>query len=238
MDFSNILNDLKKLEGIRLNSIRPGAEITITEVDHVQKKVLVRSSCGKIQSRSFSEFQRIWEALLASPAIRVEEVLNGSGSSRNQPETIFANLPYIQWLKLDNKKHIAYVGKPTHAFGTLQQMDGMHVAELVKAGKTSLETRETLVVVSTNNVARAGKIIETLAGRAISVTQEGHYVYNYNSWMIVLADAEKHDIPCGTYIEISHIPFECAKNKLKINGECWDIIRVHHLNAVVKQYNE
>ena len=236
MDFSNILNDLKKLEGMHLNSIRPGAEITIAEVDYEQRKVLVKSSNGKIQSRSFSEFQRIWEALLSSPAIRVEEVLNGSGSSRNQPETIFANLPYIQWLKLDNKKHIAYVGKSTHAFGTLQQMDSIHVAELVQADKICSETGLTLVVVSTNNIAQTGKMIETFAGRTISVTREGHYVYNYNGWMIVMADSEKHDIPCGTYVEISHIPFECSKNKFAINGECWDIIRAHHLNAVVKRY--
>ena len=53
MDFSDILNDLKKLEGICLNSIRPGAEITITDVDFEQKKVMVRSSSGKIQSKSF-----------------------------------------------------------------------------------------------------------------------------------------------------------------------------------------
>jgi hypothetical protein len=64
MDFSDIINDLVKLEGMRLNSIRPGAEITIKEVDLDQKKVIVESSSGKLQSRPFSEFQRIWEALL------------------------------------------------------------------------------------------------------------------------------------------------------------------------------
>ena len=37
MDFSDIINDLVKLEGIRLNSIRPGAEITIQHVDIAQK---------------------------------------------------------------------------------------------------------------------------------------------------------------------------------------------------------
>ena len=123
MDFNELLNDIAKLEGLNLQSIRPGANITIEKVDLKQGKIIVINSSGKIFSRSIIEFQRIWKELLSEPAVRVEEVLRGSGSSRNQPETIFANLPYIEWLKITNKKHIAFVQKATHPYGTLKEMD-------------------------------------------------------------------------------------------------------------------
>ena len=71
MDFSDIIDDLVKLEGIRLNSIRPGAEITIKQVDLDQKKVVVESSSGKLHSRPFSEFQRIGEKCLVMMASRL-----------------------------------------------------------------------------------------------------------------------------------------------------------------------
>ena len=85
MDFTDVINDLIKMEGLRLNSIRPGAEIFIEKVDVEQKKISIRNKSGKIQNRYFAEMQRIWEALLSNPMIRVEDILNGSGSSRNQP---------------------------------------------------------------------------------------------------------------------------------------------------------
>ena len=43
MDFSDVINDLKKLEGMRLNSIRPGAEIVLDSVDITQKKIIVKT---------------------------------------------------------------------------------------------------------------------------------------------------------------------------------------------------
>ena len=79
MDFNELLNDIAKLEGLNLQSIRPGANITIEKVDLKQGKIIVINSSGKVFSRSIIEFQRIWEELLSEPAVRVEEVLRGSG---------------------------------------------------------------------------------------------------------------------------------------------------------------
>lgn len=232
MDFSDIINDLVKLEGIRLNSIRPGAEITIKEVDIDQKKVIVESSSGKLQSRPFSEFQRIWEALLASPAIRVEEVLNGSGSSRNQPETIFANLPYIQWLRIDNKKHIAYVKNATHPYGTIQQMDSMCVAQLsFKEAPTNTSKQEAILVV-TNNIASTSKSITSVVGKNAIAESEGLYVYRLNSKVVVLADTIKIQLPCGTYAEISDISSTtslCTRNFL---GSTWRVLATDDFKAI------
>lgn len=63
------------------------------------------------------------------PAAHVDSVLGGSGSSRSQPETILANLPYVEWLTVAGKKNIAYVGDDTHEKGTLHKMDDDKAAE-------------------------------------------------------------------------------------------------------------
>jgi hypothetical protein len=234
MDFSDIINDLVKLEGIRLNSIRPGAEITIKQVDLDQKKIIVESSLGKLHSRPFSEFQRIWEALLASPAIRVEEVLNGSGSSRNQPETIFANLPYIQWLKIDNKKHIAYVKSTTHPYGTIQEMDGIQAAHLInKITKTDVGSSR-IVLVVTDDISSSAKILSSLTGTPGNAQSEGYYTYNINDQTIVLADTSKLHLPCGTYAQTPMMPHIIFQNKVSLLGYSWAVINESNIKAIVR----
>jgi hypothetical protein len=222
MDFSDIINDLVKLEGIRLNSIRPGAEITIKEVDLDQKKVIVESSSGKLQSRPFSEFQRIWEALLASPAIRVEEVLNGSGSSRNQPETIFANLPYIQWLKIDNKKHISFVNSSTHPYGTIQQMDAIQAANLLEQNASN-SSRNPLVLIVTDNISGSDKFISALSGITATADLDGCYLYKTAHNTIVLGRSDRMGIPCGTYAEVKHIPAFHAHAVVRFLSRKWAV---------------
>jgi hypothetical protein len=235
MDFSDIINDLIKLEGIHLHSIRPGADITIRQVDVSQKKIIVESSTGKLQSRSFSEFQRIWEALLSAPAIRVEEVLNGSGSSRNQPETIFANLPYIQWLKIDNKKHIAYVKNATHPFGTIQQMDSINAALISTAGDAC--TSSSVILVVTDNLGQSAKMITALTGAFGKADNEGNYLYNLTGYTIVLSDTSKLKIPCGTYVELvlSH-PTE-AQYTTFFSGNQWAVFSKDNVKVIVRMQN-
>ena len=234
MDFSDVINDLIKLEGIRLNSIRPGAEIIIKQVDVVQKKVVVESSSGKLQSRSFSEFQRIWEALLSSPAIRVEEVLNGSGSSRNQPETIFANLPYIQWLKIDNKKHIAYVKSATHPYGTLQEMDSMRVAQLALGNTASDVTKSEVVLVVTDSVAQTSKVIASVVGKTGTAEAEGFYTYDLKDKMVVLADSHKIELPCGTYVEVRSTSVRSAVATRDFLGSSWQILSTDVFKSMIR----
>jgi hypothetical protein len=234
MDFSDIINDLVKLEGIRLNSIRPGAEITIQHVDIAQKKVVVKSSAGKLQSRSFSEFQRIWEALLSAPAIRVEEVLNGSGSSRNQPETIFANLPYIQWLKINNKKHIAYVGTSSHPYGTIQQMDSIQAAQIANQASCESDMDRLVVLVVTDDVGRSAKIITSLTGSQGKANFGGYYTYSLNKQKVVLIDTEKLQIPCGTYIEVSQFTGIIPQYKVSFEEQTWAVICEANLKVIVR----
>lgn len=198
MNFEELLHDIEKLEGLRLSSIRPGAEITVEKVDIDQGKIMVRNSSGKVFNRSISEFQRIWEGLVSEPAVRVEEVLRGSGSSRNQPETIFANLPYIEWLKVNNKKHITLVEKPTHPFGTKKEM-GEFTALKIKDLLSLPESNELITIIATNDLYKSSSIISTISGTTPFPLNDGTYLFPQNGKSIALIDAIKSKIPEGTY---------------------------------------
>ena len=130
MTFDNLIRDIKQLKGTKLNSIRPGSDIIIHNVDTEHAKVEIVTINGILKSRPLSEIQKLWKELCSCPAVHVDKVLSGSGSSRNQPETILANLPYIEWFKFDNKKHIVFVGKSTHPLGTLKQMDAVEAEKI------------------------------------------------------------------------------------------------------------
>lgn len=121
--FLEVLDDLEQLKGKRLESISgQAAPFTIDEVDRANDRVILGIN-GNQKSRPLEELRRIWDEMCARPAAHVDSVLGGSGSSRSQPETILANLPYVEWLNIKGKKNIAYIGANTHAFGELKKMD-------------------------------------------------------------------------------------------------------------------
>lgn len=109
MTFNDVKKDVIKLIGLDLESVRPGAGIRILNVDEEQGNLQLETVSGQVRSRPLLELERIWNELQKSPAVHVDKVLNGSGTSRNQPETILANLPYIEWAKIHNKKHLIFV---------------------------------------------------------------------------------------------------------------------------------
>ena len=233
MDFTDVINDLIKMEGLRLNSIRPGAEIVIEKVDVEQSKITIRNSTGKIQNRYFAEMQRIWDALLSNPMVRVEDVLNGSGSSRNQPETIFANLPYIEWLKVNNKKHIAYVGKATHSYGTLRQMDSTDANSLCdKLVQTGLSDTSIVLVVAEDVAVTARRIADAFGVAPVAIS-EGFYEFDLNCSKIILARTETVGLRSGTYYEIKKIlrhRHDCIVN---VAGKRYCFCKLEELNAIV-----
>ena len=232
MDFAQLINDLKILEGLTLQSIRPGAELTIERVDVEQGKVLISSKNKRVQSRPLSEFQKLWDELCASPAIHVDEVLHGSGSSRNQPETILANLPYIEWLKINNKKHIAYVGTPTHSFGTIKRMDAP-LASTVSSKYLALDTPNTPVtlIVSDNIATTAASFINEF-GKSPTPISEGVYELRLKTNLILLASNTKISIPCGTYIELKTMRTSGFSHVVNIGEARWGVYSIGEINAI------
>ena len=201
MDFNDLLHDIAKLEGLHLSSIRPGADIVVEKVDIEHGKILVKNASGKLFSRSVLEFQKIWEGLNIEPAVRVEEILHGSGSSRNQPETIMANLPYIEWLKINNQKHIAFIGTSSHAFGTLRRMNGIKTVEIsTRMDKETLAKQITLIS-STNVILDINQLTEQLGLLAKGIAP-GVYKLEMSNMDLIIIDENQFHIPCGMYCEI------------------------------------
>lgn len=127
--FQEMLADLEELRGLPLNSISGQATpFNIQEIDRENDRILLNVN-GTSKSRPLDELRRIWDVMCSLPAAHVDSVLGGSGSSRSQPETILANLPYVEWLTVAGKKNIAYVGEDTHEKGTLYKMDDEKAAE-------------------------------------------------------------------------------------------------------------
>ena len=121
--FQEMLIDLEQLRGLPLSSISGQATpFRIQEIDLANDRILLDVN-GTQKSRPLEELRRIWEVMCSLPAAHVDSVLGGSGTSRSQPETILANLPYVEWLTVAGKKNIAYVGEDTHEKGTLHKMD-------------------------------------------------------------------------------------------------------------------
>lgn len=130
MDFNTLIDDIEKLAGKELQSIAKGSEIVVDNVDRDAETIVLHTVSGKPGRRTFSEIERLWNALRKQTPVHVDSALGGSGTSRNQPETILANLPYVEWLKIDRKKHIIYVGQDTHDPGTLREMAAQEDAEM------------------------------------------------------------------------------------------------------------
>lgn len=122
--FNDVLADIEKnLVGKTLHGISGTASaFTIVEVDYQNNNVVLDVQ-GKRKTWTFERLEKVWKEMYYRPAANVEVVFGGSGSSRNQVETIYANLGYVEWLYVKSKKCIAYVGDDTHPYGELKHMD-------------------------------------------------------------------------------------------------------------------
>ncbi|MBM7014235.1 DUF262 domain-containing protein [Enterobacter cloacae] len=128
MKLDDVLNDIETLLiGKELQSINPSTgQLYVTKIDRTNGKYYVSTAKdGKASSRSIvTELGAIVDDLNRKGFCNVDQSLYGSGTSRNQPETIFANLPYIQYFKYKNKKHILLRKKNVHEAGTLSEVQG------------------------------------------------------------------------------------------------------------------
>jgi hypothetical protein len=164
MKFENVLKDISDLKGLKLLCISPYAmPLEITEVDWVSKRVVVKAANDIETSRSFLELEKVWNALQELPAVHVDsDALHGGGSMRNQPETIFANLPYIEYLTIDRKKHLVWKKEKSHALGTLRQMDPIQAQEIIKKRKkqSMIEAPPAVIYVTSNLKEDTDNIIQ------------------------------------------------------------------------------
>lgn len=202
MNFADVKNDIKKMIGIELDSIRPGAKITIVNIDEDKGSILLKTSSGELRSRPIDELKRIWGEMMITPAVHVDGVLRGSGTSRNQPETILANLPYVEWLKLNNKKHIAFVGKNTHAYGTLKQMDAIRAAEISSKVKNMRDEQQITAIIVAKDINKSVKILQSLCTGTLTTVDIGFYQLQSQSNIIIFLSADIWKLEEGLYCVI------------------------------------
>lgn len=235
MNFEQVIADIKKLKGMGLNSIRPGAEITVLEVDEEQERIVIETAPGEKRSRSFQEIRIIWSELCAKPAVHVDSALKGSGSSRNQPETILANLPYIEWLRYNNKKHIALVGRPTHPLGTLKEMDPVE-AEMVKAKLrgTALPVLAEVIVVA-SDVRQAALALESTTGTSPEPVAPGIYKHERDGVRtLVVASNSAPELEPGTYAVINSTHVSAGSTQVQLGGRVFYAVRSGGLYLMAK----
>ncbi len=189
--FDIVLEDIRSLIGLRLKSIRPGADLVLTGIDSSEKRFLLKTANGDSKSRPFSEIEAIVKALNVDGIAHVETVLAGSGSSRNQPETILANLPYIEYTFINRKKHLVIRDEPTHPAGHLQELDPIQAKKIIDRFKVRQTSLPVQVIVTSNlreatmSLVAAGGDLKALSPAAYSVTIQRRTIW------IVTPDALK-----------------------------------------------
>ena len=200
MNFSQVLADLQQLVNVQIQSIRPGASLIIRRIDSLNGRISLVTAAGDVKERSLDELRKVWNALVSSPAIRVEEVLQGSGSSRNQPETILANLPYVEWARINGKKHISFVGQSTHPFGTLKQMGGIQ-SDLVaqRLNQLSGPRLPVQLVIVASDLASSSNELSNILGSSPSPDSVGVYRWVARGGASVLLSDGRCGLPDGMY---------------------------------------
>ncbi|WP_405339663.1 hypothetical protein [Fibrobacter sp.] len=200
MTYNDLLKDIEKLVGLHLHSIRPGAELTVEAIEREKCSLSLRNAQGNLRKRSLDEIRNLWSELQKKRIVHVDGFLHGSGSSRNQPETILANLPYIEWLKYNGKKHLAYVEKSTHEFGTLREMNPVEqigFCELLSKIQSNLHRFSYAVV--TNDIKQCIDDFNKDSSYNLTVLEQGAYALSMPNSEVLFLSANKYKLPKGVY---------------------------------------
>ena len=120
---SDIIPLLKKYKGMELKSVSGKSDIMITDVN--DEEILMICSDGKEFKEAHKRAEIAFNALQKDNYIHVDAAVKNGGSRRNIPETLLANLPFIEHGKIDGKKHLFLNQgrKITHDLGTLKTIN-------------------------------------------------------------------------------------------------------------------
>ena len=119
MDWEKAYPRLRKLRGRKLSSISGRADIKLLDI--TSDYYVVETSSGPKRRRT-DELRKVVKAMSLNKPVHVEsDVKRGGGSSRNHPETVVAALPDVEYLFVEKKKHIVWIGKDSHRLGTLKE---------------------------------------------------------------------------------------------------------------------
>lgn len=240
MKISDVLKDIEKLKGMKLKSIRKGAEIIIDSLDWESRRIFLITSKGSRRSRPFIEIERLWKTLCTQPAIHVDSELGGSGSSRNQPETILANLPYIEWFRHAGKKHLVYVATPSHSYGTLKRMDVLESEKLrhklFKVQEEALRYSDaTRIIIVSEDLKEHAEILEDITGIQGMSLEQGVYEFSLPSCKLLLTavTSTSGNINPGTYVVLpTSFPTLTNREVIDIGGSKYKMYSLKGCNIL------
>jgi hypothetical protein len=123
LDWDKTYKNLQKLVGKKLKSISGKADITLLELDEQQITIGAKTKSGKskVVRRSTAKLRDYISKIVLNEPVHADVAVHGGGSSRSHVETLLANMPDVECTKIQNRKHIVWVGKATHKLGTLKQ---------------------------------------------------------------------------------------------------------------------
>ncbi|RYU69100.1 hypothetical protein ERW51_07945 [Aliivibrio finisterrensis] len=120
MDYElDIIPLLEQYQGMKLSSISGQTDITVENVDY--EGISITCSDGQAFYEPHRRVNKVFNYLLDNGSAHVDAALENSGTRRNIPETLLANLPFIEHGKINNRKHLFLRHAMTHQLGTLQQ---------------------------------------------------------------------------------------------------------------------
>ena len=115
--FTEVQKDIKGLVRKNLRGVTDASDpFTISEITSTNIK------CTDGVSLPIAKIEQLWNSFHKYRIVQATKVLGESGSHRSRPETVLANLPYIEYYKSGNSKYIAFVGKNTHDIGSKRLM--------------------------------------------------------------------------------------------------------------------
>ena len=188
-----------------LHSISGRSDIRVMEVD--DEYIRLKTVSGEIKKRPLTELKRIADRMSLNMPVHVDGLLGGSGSSRNQPETLLANLPDVEWMKLDNRKHLVWLGRKTHELGTLKKADPYTVKlanSTLADAKLIANQKHISLLILTSHLSKASHFASLVFQGAQPTPLTGGSGYLISSEH-VLALLAQHPSQSGAPIEL--IPF-------------------------------
>ena len=172
MKFEDVLNDIEKMIGMRLEAVNSKTGfIELISISREAQNIHVKQNSGRSVSRPFSQLKTIWGHLSQNRTVNVELVLEGSGSSRNILETVFANLPYVEHFKYSRKKHLFLSPENTHELGTLKQVRGSESRKI----RSVLDNLENFEFPSFSNEFRNALLILEESVRELKTKYSGEF---------------------------------------------------------------
>ncbi|HHX8294141.1 TPA: DUF262 domain-containing protein [Vibrio diabolicus] len=165
MIFEDLLDDIEQLIGLPLKAITATTSgITLLSIDRETDRYIVKpDSSNREQKRNIRELEAIFESLDKDGYCNVEQALQGSFTSRHQPETIFANLPYIQYFKYERRKHLVLRDSDQHALGEIQELPAKEQRQVRKALASNKKFSQSLLATELDKVlANLNKEIHSL----------------------------------------------------------------------------